>query len=98
MGLHGPVFNSEGFGGYLIFRGVPTFIDGRVELYGNGFLARYIAAEQGDEPTLTALLDQYGIAWTLLAPEEGATLHLDHLEGWRRVYSDDHAVIHIRES
>lgn len=98
MGLHGPVFNSEGFGGYLIFRSVPTFIDGRVELYGNDFLARYIEAEQGDEPSLTALLGQYGIAWTLLAPEEGATRRLDHLQGWRRVYSDDHAVIHIRES
>src|SRR5262249_47721267 len=33
-GLHlaGPVFNSEAFGGYLTFSGVPTFIDGRVEL------------------------------------------------------------------
>jgi hypothetical protein len=35
LGLDDPVFNSEGFGGYLTFRGIPTFIDGRAELYGN---------------------------------------------------------------
>jgi hypothetical protein len=33
LGLEGPVFNSEVFGGYLTFRGIPTFIDGRAELY-----------------------------------------------------------------
>ncbi len=45
LGLSGPVFNSEGFGGFLIFRGVPTFIDGRIEMYGNDFLAKDYEAE-----------------------------------------------------
>jgi hypothetical protein len=97
MGLRGPVLNSEGFGGYLIFSGIPTFIDGRVELYGEDFLSRYIAAEKGDESVLTALLKRYGVTWTLFIPEQGAVGRLDHLPGWRRVYSDDYAVIHIRE-
>ena len=56
MGLDGPVLNSEGFGGYLIFRGIPTFIDGRAELYGNAFLDRYLAAERGRADTLATLL------------------------------------------
>jgi len=98
MGLRGPVLNSEGFGGYLVFSGIPTFIDGRVELYGEDFLSRYIGAERGDESALTALLEQYGITWTLFIPEQGAVGRLDHLPGWRRVYFDDYAVIHIRES
>ena len=96
MGLHGPVFNSEGFGGYLIFSGIPTFIDGRIELYGNTFLARYLEAEHGNAATLVALLERHGITWTLLVPEEGAVQRLDNLQGWRRVYSDGHAVIHQR--
>ena len=96
MGLHGPVFNSEGFGGYLIFSGIPTFIDGRIELYGDAFLAQYLEAEQGNETALAALLDRYGITWTLLVPDEGATRRLDNLQGWRRVYTDGHAVIHQR--
>jgi hypothetical protein len=96
MGLDGPVLNSEGFGGYLTFRGIPTFIDGRAELYGNAFLDRYLAAERGGEPALTAVLDGYGITWTLLAPQQAATSRLDSLPGWHRVYADAIAVIHAR--
>jgi hypothetical protein len=96
MGLDGPVLNSEGFGGYLTFRGIPTFIDGRAELYGNAFLDRYLAAEKGGEPALTAVLDAYGITWTLLAPQQAATSRLDSLPGWHRVYADAIAVIHVR--
>jgi hypothetical protein len=96
MRLTGPVFNSEGFGGFLIFSGIPTFIDGRIELYGNTFLARYLEAEHGSEAALVALLERYGITWSLLVPEQGAAQRLDNLQGWRRVYSDGHAVIHKR--
>jgi hypothetical protein len=94
--LVGPVFNSEGFGGYLIFSGIPTFIDGRAELYGNDFLSRYLAAEAGDCEKLAALLQEYGVEWTLLAPRQGAAHCLDNFLGWRRVFSDRRAVIHMR--
>ena len=96
MGLTGPVFNSEGFGGYLIFSGVPTFIDGRIELYGDPFLARYLEAENGREPALANLLQGYGVTWTLLSPQQGAAQRLDRLAGWRRVYADPYAVVHMR--
>jgi hypothetical protein len=96
LGLEGPIFNSEGFGGYLTFRGIPTFIDGRAELYGNAFLDGYLMAERGDEPTLNALLARYGVTWTLLKPQQGAVSRLDVLPGWRRVYTDAEAVIHMR--
>jgi hypothetical protein len=96
MNLAGPVFNSEPFGGYLIFSGVPTFIDGRIELYGNNFLAAYLAAERGDAAALADLLDRYHIAWTLLQAQAPMVATLDRLPGWHRVYADDQAVIHIR--
>jgi hypothetical protein len=96
LGVAGPVFNSEGFGGYLSFAGIPTFIDGRAELFGDAFLDRYLAAEKGGEPALTSLLESYRITWTLLAPQQGAVARLDALPGWRRVYTDGHAVVHRR--
>jgi hypothetical protein len=97
LGLSGPVFNHEAFGGYLAFKGVPTFIDGRIEMYGDSFLRRDIEAEAGKEPALTQVLDRYGITWTLLSPtDSGAVEVLDHRPGWRRVYTDRHAVIHVR--
>jgi hypothetical protein len=97
MGVSGPVFNEFGFGGYLIFKGVPTFIDGRMELYGNEFLDRYLAAQRGAQPALSELLDRYHIAWTFLSPDAGAVMQLDQLPGWRRAYADDQAVIHVRD-
>jgi hypothetical protein len=96
LGLGGPVYNSEAFGGYLLFRGVPSFIDGRVELYGNAFVTQDFQAENGYEPVLTALLARYRIGWTLLVPQAGAVGVLDRLPGWQRVYADDQAVIHRR--
>jgi hypothetical protein len=95
MGLSGPVFNSEQFGGYLIFRGVPVFIDGRIEMYGDRFLRRYLAAAGGDAASLASLLRDYRIGWTLLDPASPAALLLDHVPGWRRIYADQYAVIHV---
>lgn len=96
LGLSRPVFNSEAFGGYLIFRGVPPFIDGRVEMYGNDFLADDYRAESGDAPALKALLARYRIGWTLLIPQAGAVRVMDSLPGWERVYADGYAVVHRR--
>jgi hypothetical protein len=98
LGVAGPVFNSETFGGYLAFAGVPDFIDGRVEMFGNDFLAADVAAEGGDESALSRLLARYGATWTLLPPEAGAVAVLDRMPGWRRVYADPYAVIHVRAS
>ena len=96
LALPGPVFNAERFGGYLVFAGIPSFIDGRIEMYGNDFLARAAAAENGDEATLRALLSEYSIGWTLLPPQSGVAAVLDRSPGWRRVYADDYAVVHAR--
>jgi hypothetical protein len=92
----GPVLNDYGFGGYLIYEGIPPFIDGRAELYGDEFIKRYVRAMLLDSNELPKLLDQNGISWTLIAPERPAALLLDHLPGWRRLYDDDVAVVHVR--
>jgi hypothetical protein len=92
----GPILNDYGFGGYLAFAGVPPFIDGRAELYGDEFIKRYVQAMLLESDELPKLLDQNGIAWTLIAPERPAVLLLDHLPGWRRLYADDVAVVHVR--
>jgi hypothetical protein len=95
-GLTGPVFNSEAFGGYLAFSGVPVFIDGRIEMYGNDFLAAYLTAERGDETELDRLLERYSVTWTLLQAGSPAAAALDRNRRWRRSYADDRAVIHVR--
>ncbi len=98
LGLSGPVYNAEGFGGYLDFRGVPTFVDGRVEMYGNDFIATAFAAETGDEAAVAGILARYKIGWALLLPKSGAAAVLDHLSGWERVYGDEWAVVYRRDA
>jgi hypothetical protein len=93
----GPVLNDYSFGGYLIFAGIPTFIDGRGELYGGQFIARYNRdVSLADLPDFLKLLDQYKLGATLLAPDTPAVTLLDRLPDWQRVYSDDVAVVHKR--
>jgi hypothetical protein len=92
------VFNDYDFGGYLIFSGVPTFIDGRTELYGEKFFVDHNAASGLMEPeNLFRLLDQYKIEATLMRTQSAATKLLDHMDGWQKVYSDDIATIHVRK-
>ena len=97
MGLTGPVFNSEDLGGYLLFSGVKTFIDGRFEMYGEQFLKIYLKATSGGDPAaLAALLENYHIGWTLLDAGSDAAAMMDHMQDWHRVYADDRSVIHVR--
>ena len=98
LGLWDHVLNSEEFGGYLVFRGVPSFIDGRIEMFGNAFLDHYLEAVNGDGHALPELLKKWDVRWTLLMPGQPAVNLLDHLPGWRRVYSDARAVIHTRDT
>ncbi len=95
-GLTGPVFNMYGFGGYLIFAGIPPFIDGRIDLYGDAFVHDYIDAISAKDHVLWDLLDRYKIEWTLLEPQQTAVIELDHSPDWERVYTDANAVIHRR--
>jgi len=95
----GPVLNDYSFGGYLVFAGIPTFIDGRGELYGGPFIARYNRdVSLADLPDFLKLLDQHKFGATLLAPDTPAVALLDRLPDWQRVYSDDVAVVHKRRA
>jgi hypothetical protein len=95
-GLDGHVFNAVRFGGYLMLENIPTFIDGRADLFGDAFVKRYITASNAIGNTLPDLLNEYRIAWTLLEPSTPGASLLDHLPGWCRIYADNYSVIHRR--
>jgi len=92
------VFNDYDFGGYLIAQGVPTFIDGRTELYGEKFFMQFSRAR--DLKTTADLLDvleRYKIDATLLRRSAPAVQYLDQAEGWRKVFVDGDVVVHLRD-
>ncbi len=96
-GVTGRVLNDYGFGGYLITRGIPTYVDGRTELFGGRFVAATIQAMAlEDLEGLHAILDDPRIGWTLLTPSRSLVTYLDRLPGWRRIHADDIAVVHAR--
>src|SRR5262249_34304107 len=95
-GFKDRVLNSYEFGGYLIFKGIPTFIDSRFELYGNQFLRRY-----SDSMSLTNVNDaaqflkEYDVQWALLRPGVPIAFMLK-ATGWVQIYSDDSATVLVK--
>ncbi|MCA1380008.1 MULTISPECIES: hypothetical protein [Bradyrhizobium] len=93
------VFNAYQFGGYLISRDIPVFVDGRAELYGEKFIMDFFKATEGKKPELLPrLLDEHKIDATLLGADAPGPQILDQLTGWKRIYADDIAVIHVRDA
>jgi hypothetical protein len=95
--LQGRVFNHYGFGGFLIHAGIPTFIDGRGELYGGEFIKRYVeAVHLRGEASLADMLDHYKIEWTFLLKDQPANKLLAQMPNWKLAYTDDTATIYVR--
>ena len=93
-----PVLNDYAFGGYLIFEHVRPFIDGRAELYRDPMLSLYERFQSGDAAAVETTLERYDIAWTIFAPDSRIVAILDHEPGWRRLYADATAVVHVRDT
>jgi hypothetical protein len=91
-----PVLNDYGYGGYLIFEGVRPFIDGRADMYGDAFFAAYVKATRPDAAALKAMLVRYKIAWTLFSASDPTVKAMDAQPGWRRLYADKFAVVHVQ--
>ena len=94
LGQH--VINEYAFGGYLIFKGVKPYIDGRADMYGDAFVQEYLAIVGGAEPDVDNALKRWNIRWTILMPRDALVAKLDNTPGWRRIYTDPYAVVHVR--
>jgi hypothetical protein len=91
------VFNEYAFGGYLIFKGVKPYIDGRADMYGDAFVQQYLAIAGGVEPDVDTAFKRWNITWVIISPRDGLVSLLDRKSGWRRLYSDPFAVLFARD-
>lgn len=91
-----PGYNSYNWGGYLIWRDIPVFVDGRADVYGDPFLFQYRQAFDA-QPNWQEPLDEYDVAYVIM--ERGSPLNslliLD--EEWQEIYQDDLAQIFVRK-
>lgn len=91
-----PVLNDYSVGGYLIWNGVRPFIDGRADMYGPEFLARYFAIMDRGRSDLESALVEYDIRWTLLRKGSAPAALMDAMPGWTLLHADDRFVVHAR--
>ncbi len=88
-------YNAYGWGGYLIWRDVPVFIDGRADVYGDEFMDLYFQAEDA-RPDWREPLDTYAVDYVLLPPGAALGVVLDEASDWTSVYDDGVAEIFVR--
>ena len=97
-GVKGPLFNSYGIGGYLLWRLYPeekVFVDGRVEMYGTDFLKTYMFYWHPD--VWNDYVKKYGVTCAIIDREPNyTTRYLDESPEWRLVFFDDRAMIYLR--
>jgi hypothetical protein len=92
-----PVLNNYAFGGYLIYAHLRPFIDGRADMFGDSFLREYARILAGEPSAVEEVLQRYDIAWTIFAPDQRVVAEMDREPGWRRLYADAYAVVHVRD-
>jgi hypothetical protein len=61
-------------------------------------LSLYERFQSGDAAAVETTLARYDIAWTIFAPDSRIVAVLDHEPGWRRLYADATAVVHVRNT
>ena len=92
-----PVLNDYDAGGYLIFKAIKPFIDGRTDLYGSDFMHLYFQVESGQRDQLDTVVAGYHIAWSLQRVQSPLVKVLDHHPDWRPLYRDETYVVHVRK-
>lgn len=89
------IFNDYGFGGYLIWRGVPVYIDGRADLYRyKDIFLTYINSPQKCEEKLSQFVKKTGADAALVYRRGQFDRALEESPDWRRVYADDSAAVY----
>ena len=96
--LSQPVFNEYAFGGYLIFKGVKPYIDGRADMYGDAFFAEDQQIQSASQSAMDAAVARYHIRWAILPPDSPLTDALARTPGWKRTYADRYAVVLVKGS
>jgi hypothetical protein len=90
-------YNSYNWGGYLIWRGVPVFVDGRADVYGDPFLLFYRETFEV-QSTWQEPLDEYNVDYVLMERGTPLTAVLAASPDWKMAYEDDNAQIFMRNN
>jgi hypothetical protein len=97
--IQGEMFNSYGWGGYLLLylpqHGV--FIDGRNDFYGDELMDEFNEPDEV-KPGWEDVFAKYRVGWTILPVTHPLCSLLALRPDWKLVYHDDVAVIYARQA
>ena len=91
-----PGYNSYNWGGYLIWRGLPVFVDGRADVYGDEFLFYYLQTFEV-RANWRQPLDDHQVVYVLIEPGSPLTAVLTLDDEWQTIYQDEIAQIFLRQ-
>lgn len=95
--ITGRGLNHLNYGAYLIYRGIPVFMDGRIDMYGDEGMRRFVNISQSSSPEqLSRELDRWKIQWTLFPKTSQINILLGTLKGWKHFYEDERSVMFVR--
>jgi tetratricopeptide (TPR) repeat protein len=100
VGLSGPMLNHLNLGGYLMWAlPDPVFIDGRLEVVGEEFYARYLgimgSKENLDEATARYQFNYIAFPYAI---SQRLLIRLSSDTNWRLAYFDHYVAIFVRNS
>ncbi|MCL6557713.1 MAG: hypothetical protein K6U74_02710, partial [Firmicutes bacterium] len=91
---YGKLFNDYAWGGYLIWKGAPVYIDGRADLYRHrNIFGRYIKLSESGEQ-VSYYIGRTGADAALVVKNSLMDAALRESPGWKCVYMDDTAVVY----
>jgi hypothetical protein len=93
----GNIYNTYGWGGYLIWRlpDYPVYIDGRADLYGDAFIESYLKAYNA-LPGWEQQLETNNVNLALVETGSGIGNALMKTSGWQLVLSDENSLLFQR--
>jgi hypothetical protein len=90
-----PGYNSYNWGGYLIWRGLPVYVDGRADVCGDEFLHYYRRTfdltSRWQQP-----LDEYQVVYVLIERHSPLSNLLTASDRWELAYDDALASVFTR--
>ena len=100
------LFNEYNYGSYLLFRGIPVFIDSRADLYAPEFNKE--GNEEGrdifsDYMNISGIstyyedkFEKYDITHIIIGKKSKLNMFLSRSDNYKQLYSDDNFVVYAR--
>jgi hypothetical protein len=87
--LVGNIYNHFNFGGYLVFRGIKTFVDGRTDqLFVDNFFNSLMEVVNRNPDHFVSYLKQYQVTLAVVIPGSVEARELERSPDWAKIYSD----------